>query len=339
MLKSGSELDHILFPHGTPLFIIFSLYDIYLLSESIKRLSDEDAGLFDYTRTVFLYGGAMNESVEEADSINHVSLFMPSCTQHVYLATTSLWDPGQLFNRSISHDYSRGTVYFSHSISSGNWRKVTINGTSLQEAINVWYSSNYSLTHKLRDSCGAVLCNPTCPDQVVFSLPDIRWPFAIKVALTSLAVSISVVCATIKLIMLLYQRWLTDYYSQYETDKDSESCLPDCPTDEQMNMACINLSYSLRQTSSPPSQVEPRRKSSLMMSRTKIVDRVSTYFNPGELVAVMGPSGCGKTTLLDILMGRRAEGTDEVETVLVCYYGFIQSVSMVPSRHGRYLFV
>ena len=43
-----------------------------------------------------------------------------------------------------------------------------------------------------------------------------------------------------------------------------------------------------------------------------ILDGVSVFFNPGEMVGIMGPSGCGKTTFLDLLTGRRKTGTIKV---------------------------
>jgi ABC-type transport system involved in cytochrome bd biosynthesis fused ATPase/permease subunit len=41
----------------------------------------------------------------------------------------------------------------------------------------------------------------------------------------------------------------------------------------------------------------------------RILTRLTGFVNPGEMVALMGPSGAGKTTALDVLAGRRTDGT------------------------------
>ncbi|KAM7482306.1 hypothetical protein LguiB_006889 [Lonicera macranthoides] len=48
-----------------------------------------------------------------------------------------------------------------------------------------------------------------------------------------------------------------------------------------------------------------------------ILEGISGYASPGEIVAIMGPSGCGKSTLLDALSGRLASNTQQTGKVLI----------------------
>ncbi|XP_021714210.1 ABC transporter G family member 11-like isoform X2 [Chenopodium quinoa] len=51
--------------------------------------------------------------------------------------------------------------------------------------------------------------------------------------------------------------------------------------------------------------------------RQPILESVSGYAQPGQVLAVMGPSGCGKSTLLDALAGRLGSNTRQTGEILI----------------------
>ncbi|KAL5054547.1 hypothetical protein RYX36_035229 [Vicia faba] len=51
--------------------------------------------------------------------------------------------------------------------------------------------------------------------------------------------------------------------------------------------------------------------------RRSILQGLTGYAKPGQLLAIMGPSGCGKSTLLDTLAGRLATNTRQTGEILI----------------------
>ncbi|KAF7112837.1 hypothetical protein RHSIM_RhsimUnG0188100 [Rhododendron simsii] len=52
-------------------------------------------------------------------------------------------------------------------------------------------------------------------------------------------------------------------------------------------------------------------------SRRPIIQGLTGYAQPGEVLAIMGPSGCGKSTLLDALAGRLGANTKKSGNILI----------------------
>ena len=118
MLSKPMQLrGHYDFP-DIPTFAIFSMYDLYIMSQSIEKLENEssDVRKLEAFRTIAEYGGAMNFSLESYQhAAKKMSYFVPSCLQHVYLATSNMWDDGGFLNNSVNssnHNHTLGNTKF-----------------------------------------------------------------------------------------------------------------------------------------------------------------------------------------------------------------------------------
>ena len=85
-----------------PVISIVSLYDVYLIAEIVSNLPvagdsiDDQFQLeigFEFLMTVIEYGGVRNNSIAQATRLSPlVSFIITECMQHVYLASSTLWD-------------------------------------------------------------------------------------------------------------------------------------------------------------------------------------------------------------------------------------------------------
>ena len=100
------------YPSDVPLFSINSLYDMFLLSASLRGLvaiASQDQSLqpgyaLEFLRRVAEYGGQMNSSViATGKELRVASFYVTGCFQHIYLATSTLWgEPGtSLFGNGL----------------------------------------------------------------------------------------------------------------------------------------------------------------------------------------------------------------------------------------------
>ena len=107
------------YPADVPLFVLTSVYDIFLLAHALAGLVTVDnsgvssAGLaLQFITTVGEYGGAMNASLLQTATVAsqtdlRFSFFATQCFQHVYLATSTLREDGGLLapdNILINHE-------------------------------------------------------------------------------------------------------------------------------------------------------------------------------------------------------------------------------------------
>ena len=112
LTQSNPNTQEPYYPHDVPLFSITSLYDIFLLANTlanvVSKVSDQisPTGLaVQFISTIGEYGGAMNASVLETSTIvsstPKFSYYATQCFQHIYFASSSLLESNNLLTSEV----------------------------------------------------------------------------------------------------------------------------------------------------------------------------------------------------------------------------------------------
>ena len=117
-MLSKTPKNNLDFP-DIPVFVIFSQYDLFILAKALQKLENEtdDVKGLEWFRTITMYGEVMRVRLNDTIAKKNMSYFVPSCLQHVYLATSDLREVGGFLRTDenlSNHDieFSSNTKYF-----------------------------------------------------------------------------------------------------------------------------------------------------------------------------------------------------------------------------------
>ena len=196
-----------------PVFTVSSMFDIFTLQESLRETIARDSDDQTLLRLFNSYGALLHQSlVQSYRTHRSLSVYAPSCSQHAYLATSSLWSPDGHLNATKDGLFQEGAFVLRNPVQSGNWEQVEIEavnsnaGLSLRDAINKWYQNPSSQVF-YDDSCTGPACG-NCPGEI--SLDPVRnlWSSGINVIVLIVSALFIVVPISIKLASYLYMKYM-----------------------------------------------------------------------------------------------------------------------------------
>jgi ABC-type multidrug transport system ATPase subunit len=298
-----------------PVFAIFSQYDLFVLSKSLLKLRD-NFKILELFRTVTEYGEDMKIRLSDASrKASNLSYFVPSCLQHVYLATSDLREVGGLLrtdenSSDLGIEFSSGTRYFRSVIEPGMWSSTYIkkeNSSStvtIQCAIQEWNqhlregSGLSSYPVRYFDNCSGARCNPHCPESILLGVLGDVWPAPTKWLVVGIVLAVTFLSLVYKAIMTWKKYVLFEKYGKFYRTIEN---VPLSRPREQVAIACLDLHYVIR-LSPDAGKIKERRLTAedeagaqVFKSRTeystetrscnssrekKILNEVSTYFKP-----------------------------------------------------------
>ena len=255
-----------------PIFAVSSIYDIFTLEAPLQEAFDRHGYDDDQAilRIFNSYGSIMNTTFIQSysNSSSRLSLFTPSCTQHVYFATSDLWDPNGVLNRTVSGEFTSdtGTFTLTDPIQSGHWNYVKINHSgsllSLHEALQEWYT-NPATPRFYASTCNGPVCG-TCLSEIRIQPTHEIWVAWLNIAILVLSGLMTLIPLSIKILGYLYMKYML--YCQrlyaYKIKVGETRNKPHFPrVSYPVSISCVELSYKIDNVSSTQKSVEEQNSS------------------------------------------------------------------------------
>lgn len=249
-----------------PIFSVSSIYDIFTLNISLRNVLMEQGYMNDQPilRVFNSYGAVMNTTFIQSYSHSNssLSLFTPSCTQHVYFATSSLWDAGGVLNMTVQGKFPIDAFTLTDPIQSGHWNYVKINrsdGTliSLHEALQEWYA-NTAIPRFYASTCDGPVCG-ICLSAISIQPTHVIWIWWVNITILVLSGLMTLIPLSIKVLGYLYMKYML--YCQrlyaYKIKAGAARNKPHFPrVTYPVSVSCVELSYKIDNVSTQKSVEE-----------------------------------------------------------------------------------
>ena len=230
---------------NTPILAISSLYDIYTLEQPLRELGQKD-GQDDHDLLALFngYGSIISESLLQSYKTHpRLSVYAPSCSQHVYLA------PSGSLRETTQNVYQESLFRLTNPVEAGNWERVVVRTDSgasftLLGAVEQWANNSREQVF-ITDVCSGPACG-TCPSDISFGPETHLWSTTWNYLVLALAGLMTLVAVLIKTSAYLYMKYLLLQQRLYsiEASRNPRNRSFPKPT-HPVNISCTELSHHI----------------------------------------------------------------------------------------------
>ncbi len=240
---------------NAPIFAISSTHDILTLEDPLKESlqssgNDGPQDDRDLLRIFNSYGSLMNESfIQSYNAYPNLTIFAPSCTQHVYLANSDMWATNGLLAQTISENVSEPPFLLRNPVRYGNWKMARIEShdaslnKTLLDALVEWYT-DLATPRFYADRCVGPACGDFCTSSINLDPEFGLWLREVNVLILVLAALLTAIPSVLKLGLYLHMKYMLFCQRLYAFNlKHSPKCFPKAT--HPINISCVNLYYRI----------------------------------------------------------------------------------------------